>query len=649
MHRIYLLTVLLVISQLVVSQLDEEIDAVEVITLNIPIEVEKSGRSVTILTAEEISQLPVTSVEEALRFLPGVNVNSRGGFGVQSDIGMRGSTFSQVLFLIDGVRWNEPLTAHFNNTIPIPLSEIEKIEVLRGPASAVYGADAVGGVIHIQTRTFSNTKQQGFSTKGNYLYGSNELNDLDASLNVGLEKFKFSAGAKKTVSNGEQFTNPNFSAGVSDVEVYNTDFDIETITLASQYKPDENWTINSRFAQDKRDFDAKYYYTRSPFDESRETTDSYYAQLNATRSANSNTTNISVGYKQTDDIFAFNPTFPSTNYHTTNRWTGVVSHHLATKNNHQFAFGSQYEFQEIESTDRGNHDQKQLEFFATSRLELNEDLSAVLSARGGNNDAYGFKFTPQASLAYHQPNYVLRASAGRAIRGADFTERYVSFLIPDLTPERNIGNPDLDVETSTTVDAGTDFFVGDYTDFSVTTFFRTSDNLIDYAFVNSNEIDNAPNLQPDQMYFQTRNVGAANTFGIEFQKKGSYPVSSNMNFTTDLNFTFLNTNIKDDLASKYLANHPNHQANIQLGLNSEKWGFMLSNQYINRNAEAIADIQAEIKDDYFLSHARANFKVIDEAELTVKVNNVFDTKYQEILGSQMPGRWLSGGIRWNLD
>ena len=96
--------------------------------------------------------MPINSVDELLRQIPGLEIQSRGGFGVQSDLGIRGSTYNQVLVMIDGVRFNDPMTGHFNGYIPLGLSEIERIEVIKGPSSSIYGADAVGGVINIITK-----------------------------------------------------------------------------------------------------------------------------------------------------------------------------------------------------------------------------------------------------------------------------------------------------------------------------------------------------------------------------------------------------------------------------------------------------------------------------------------------------------------
>jgi len=162
-----------------------QIDQVIVSATRIPTASYKTGRSISIITADELRELPVTTVDEMLRYLPGINLNSRNDFGVQSDIGIRGSTFSQVLILVDNVRVNDPLTAHFNNNIPIPLSEIAKVEIIRGPAAASYGSDAVGGVIHVKTRTYVAKKMNKLmSTRGNVGIGRHNLNRTELGVNL---------------------------------------------------------------------------------------------------------------------------------------------------------------------------------------------------------------------------------------------------------------------------------------------------------------------------------------------------------------------------------------------------------------------------------------------------------------------------------
>src|SRR5262249_37367293 len=73
---------------------------------------------------------------------------------------LRGGTFQQVLIILDGIRLNDPLTGHFNCYIPISPAEIERIEILKGASSAIYGSEAIGGVINIITKSFSAKRNQ---------------------------------------------------------------------------------------------------------------------------------------------------------------------------------------------------------------------------------------------------------------------------------------------------------------------------------------------------------------------------------------------------------------------------------------------------------------------------------------------------------
>jgi len=112
-----------------------------------------TGRRVSVYTRQDIASLSVNSVDQLLDVVAGLDVQSRGGFGVQSDLKMRGSTFNGVLLLLDGARVNDPYTGHFLMDLPVPLSEIARVEVLHGPATALYGPDALGGVVHLITKT----------------------------------------------------------------------------------------------------------------------------------------------------------------------------------------------------------------------------------------------------------------------------------------------------------------------------------------------------------------------------------------------------------------------------------------------------------------------------------------------------------------
>jgi outer membrane cobalamin receptor len=109
-----------------------------------PVELGSVSRAMTILTREQIERLPVQSVADVLRLASSVDVRMRGVRGVQSDFAVRGANFGQMLVLVDGVRLNDAQSGHHNGDIPVPLDAVERIEVLYGPGSSLFGADAFG-------------------------------------------------------------------------------------------------------------------------------------------------------------------------------------------------------------------------------------------------------------------------------------------------------------------------------------------------------------------------------------------------------------------------------------------------------------------------------------------------------------------------
>ena len=89
----------------------------------------ESGRNIAVIKGDYFQNLPVHSIDDLLRYVPGVEMQARGPMGSQSDIVLRGGTYQQVLVILDGLRLNDPNTGHFSSYIPIAPSEIERIEV----------------------------------------------------------------------------------------------------------------------------------------------------------------------------------------------------------------------------------------------------------------------------------------------------------------------------------------------------------------------------------------------------------------------------------------------------------------------------------------------------------------------------------------
>ncbi len=641
------------------AQMEVKLDSISVTASRIPMSVSESGKNVSIITQRDIQTMPVNSVDELLRSLPGVNINARQGFGVQADVGVRGSTFSQVLFMLDNVPLNDPLTSHFNTNIPVSLSEIGQIELVRGPASASFGADAVGGVIHIKTRGYLRRQIDAGNNLDTNVFadlGAGQHNLLTGDLGIDLHKnrWRFSTSVRHVSSDGEELQNPVFEPGSSEEETYDNYFEMTNYTTALSYRLTDDLTVYTRGGLDKRDFSARYFYTRSTFDKSEEQISSRWGLGAITFERGSHRSEINVSYRNVDDTFDFIPGVITPNEHTTDQLFLNLSHQVEFSGesiSNRFNYirvmvGGQYLDKQIESTDRGNHQTDMGGIYSIGHFSWVNGLSITASTRVQFDSIASTEFLPQLSASYDLGDVTLRGSAGRAIRVGDFTERYISSQIPNLAPGRNIGNPDLQPERSWTVDAGLDWRPGSRVKLSPTVFYRTSSNLIDYALTNSNDITNADNLQPNETYFYAMNIEQSSAAGFEFLSDAVLNLSNSQSFGVQTGYTYIRTTSNGESPSKYIANHPKHQVNLGLQFNTSRGSIHSENSYRVRSEESADLIDGEVPNGYFISNLNLQASPgWSPAMLYVRIMNLTDTQYQEILGAPMPGRWIMGGLK----
>ena len=114
--------------------------AAEVSSSRIPAEFSSGNRTVTIISKAEIASFPVTTLDELLEFALNTDVRQRGTPGAQSDISVRGGSYEQMAIMLNGVRINDPQTGHHNFNIPLDLGCIQRIEILQGPGTRLYGS-----------------------------------------------------------------------------------------------------------------------------------------------------------------------------------------------------------------------------------------------------------------------------------------------------------------------------------------------------------------------------------------------------------------------------------------------------------------------------------------------------------------------------
>ena len=644
-----LLICILAISVSVSAQDLEVISSEATVTASrIPQKSYETGRSVQVIKQVDLIEYPVQSIDELLRYVAGVNTNMRAPFGVQNDIGMRGSTYSQVLILIDNVRFNDPLTGHFNNNIPVSIAEIDHIEVIKGPAAVAYGSDAVGGLIHIKTKTYVATEEaRSLESVVDMSFGEHNLLATDAALIMKKSKWLISGSQMTRIANGPEYVNPNFLSGVATDSLYNGDFDLRTYSVSLGYLFSPRTKVLLRTGYDYRDFNAKYFYTNSAFDESRETITNGWGTAALMHTAGKHKMEVNLGIKSVDDLFVFNPLF-TPNTHNTRQYIGQYSHVYQHDAKTTLGFGIQVIDKHIDSSDRGNHNNTNTGIYAVGTRQFGNDVHLNVGFRVENDQNFGTEVLPQASISWKIEDYaVFRGSYGKSIRAADFTERFVSSQIPNLTPGRNIGNPDLLAEISHSYDLGVDLIRYYGFNFSATAFYRASQNLIDFSERNASTINNVSTLQPGENYFYADNISESNVAGIELSANRKWKWLERSFFDMRLAYTYLQTNAETGTVSKYISNHPTSNLATVLNLGIYKLNFMLASNYINRNPEFTQGI-GEIKDAYLINNFKLGYNTLPNVKLYFQVHNITDVQYQEVLGAVMPGRWVSFGVVYRV-
>lgn len=643
------LYLLLVFMALVPSHLyaQYDFDTVQVVTAQVPLKISETGRNITVLTAREIQALPATSLDEILQTIPGIEVQSRGGFGVQGDILIRGATFTQVLLLVDGMKMNDPLTGHFNGYIPVTPAEIERIEVLRGAAAAMYGADAVGGVINIITKTFSNQTDDETEIAGTLNYGAHQLINGYQGFSVKKGAATFGGGFSINQSEGEFFPERMIDTSTT-LDAYNSYFDLKTVGFSFGYQFNNNLSIRARTAYDHRDFGARYFYSNSVLDKSTETVANWWNQVQVVHQGTSGTTDFNVAYKYNTDEFIFSPGSP--NNHISQLLNFTANHLQLLTEQLSIKAGIQADRRSIESNDRGDHEDIHLGAYTMGVYRYN-DWNISLSLRGDYDANYEFEFSPQLNVSYVLPTLVIRGSAGRSIRAADYTERFVSNNLQNLRPGRSLGNPNLLAERGWSEEIGLDFSVTNSWQLKGTFFARQSTNLIDYVETNQRmigSISEIGSLQDSANYFFAQNVTEVNTTGFEIESHLRHQFGKQKSLQFNLGYTFLNTTNDEETVSVYISSHARHLVTSSLLFNWDRFDLSLSGLYKERNGRIASTIDSQLADNYTLWNARMGFQLTNNFGLNLQVQNLFDETYQNILGAQMPGRWVMGGVKWRL-
>ena len=589
------------------------------------------GQRISSWTDEDIAQLSVNSFDELLRTVGGVEVFSRTGFGIQSDITMRGSTFNGVLVLIDGMPLNDAHTGHFVTDMPLPLSQIKRIEVLRGPAAMLHGPDALGGVIHIMTDATVNPEPSGSYSEGmaGIQRGSHGLFDIHGDGILRKKNVSLGIASIYQQSDGETIENQDGPI-VGPNGAVKTDFWRLTNAIFSSYTF-SSFSTFVRLGMDRRDFNAFHFYTISPLDFSREQTDTYWAQVRIqNRLAAPNQWKGQVVWKRHDDTFTFNPQF-STNRHTSQHLFSQFHLTRALSSTWSLTTGLSGGIRSITSNNLGDHQDTKAGIFAVAHAKI-ENLSIYAGSRVDYDSGFGVEVIPQASLLWRPGAWAVRTNIGRAVRAPNYTERYINTTSPPRR-DRNYGNPDLEAERAWSYEAGLDLYPVQGISLHATGFRRITSNLIDFA-------QRAPSDTPmlADSVLLALNIVEVDLKGIELDAVMNRPIGE-ANLNVSATYTYFDSGLEGlwpDAIFKYASGHGRNivQVSSSLAFLSTTVGSqLLWKEKLDGTSYSTLNLRAT----HTFPLNRSTLK------LTLDLRNVLDEFYTEVLDAPMPGRWISFG------
>ncbi len=596
---------------------------VEVSRKNIPL-------SVTSITEEEIVQSNETNVLPLIsQQVPGVFVTEKGvtGFGVSDGAagkismrGIGGSPNTQVLMLIDGHPQYMGIFGH-----PLPdayvTTDVEKIEVIRGPASILYGSNAMGGVINIITK-----KQKKDGLNGNFhaMYGS-----------YNTQKYSGSVGYKKDKLSTFISINREHTDGHRDT----SNFDITNGYIKMDYKVNEHFTATA-------DFSIADFISEDPGAESTVGTTPQFFEVDITRGKAA----LSIDNKYASFEGAFKVFYNfgehdlSDGWHSNDRNTGLMfyqSFHPFTGNT--FTFGVDYKnfggkgspISTMAKDEDGNvifengspkmivspynnvwTTINEYAFYAYSQQKILEDLRLSAGIRYENNSAYGDEWIPQVGLVYRPfASTTLKTSVSKGFRSPTIRELY---LFPpandELEPERMMSY--------------------DFTIMQELFNNKLNIELTGYIADGENLIITIPAPPPPP---RNVNSDAFHHKGIEFLAK--WQITKTTFF--HLNYAYLS--MKEPLLAA-----PENQLFLNLRQQFGKFNLSLNSEFVN-NLYLKVEENNTVTEDYVLVNARLNYKINKSISVYTNAKNILNQDYAINYDYPMPGFTMFAGINIHFD
>jgi len=553
--------------------------------------VEQSLSPVTVLDGAEINQ--AQSIPEALRNVPGVNFTTYGGWGKLSNLNLRGTNSGHVLLLVDGI----PLSSATAGTPAweyLPLSQIDRIEVVRGPRSSLYGSAALGGIVQIFTPQGKGPNRTNFTLRT----GSMSTYDVRASISGATDETHFYLGAGNFVTSGNDIGNAN----QSDADGYqnksfglrlgqrwgNTQVDLHVLRAQGNNQFDNDFTggaDENDFLQQVAGLDIKFspqdnWQSRLTWGEARDELD--YSQIAA-------------------------------HYHTRRIYRLWQNDFLLTPNN-LLTLGMDQQNEQIDASDFYKLNSRDNDGFFLQHQALFGSHNFIAGVRYDDNQVFGGHTTGNVTYGIRlTPATRLVASWGSAFRAPTFNDQYLA--IPGFYQ----GNPNLQPETANSTEIAL-VSTSKLTNWEVRAFRTNIHNLITSTADYSSMI----------------NLQQARIDGIEIGAKTrmtNWEVSGAINFLDPRNRT----------TEQILPGRPRHTAQLQV---SRQDGPLRSSATIlNQGRRHYPDQNISLS-GYTLIGINLNYAVSSRWKIEGWIDNLLNEDYQTVAGYNPPGRTIMMGVRY---
>jgi len=551
---------------------------------------------ITIISEEEIKLAGSSSLPELLQRQPGIEISNNGGQGKVSTLFLRGASSTHSVILLDGIRIDSA-TAGLTAIENIPLSQIEKIEIVRGPASSLYGQDAIGGVIQIFTKKGLN----GFKPYISYGYGKYNTSIAQAGIRGGEDKTSYAINLSSQSSTGFSAFEPNTNPAAA-ANIYNLDKDgyrNKSVSAFLSHKINEKLDINFQYflSQGKNKYDNRYA-NWDPSIDWKNTQD----QESLSGTVNSQLTNywkssfrVGLGI----DDYVEKQRYISGATREVDNVYKTIQNQITWQNDLILPLGSLVLLydkldQKINVTDTSysKKDRQNDAYMIGYNLnQANHNFQA--NVRKDFNSVYRDATTGNIGYSYAMnSNWSIASSFGTAFRSPTFNYLYAgSYANPDLQPEKS-----KNVEAQLKYQSDAEFF----------SFVTFKNKITDFIISDSTTNFRPYNINTAEIYGATV---SSSHFMNHFQVKSSFTVQSPMNESAD----------------KYLPRRSNFFGTVGLNYFIQNWnlGFE-ANGSGNRYDDAanLFNIPGYIKTNLF-----ADYQINKNLTMNARVDNVLGKNY----------------------